>query len=258
MKYGISIHPIIPGRAESSDKSEMVTQILFGQTYKVLEEQKKWILIEIIADNYTCWIDRKQHSEIQGDALSQIDRATIKRCGDALGRVTDMNGKRFFIPCGSPLPEYHEGKFNINAQNFEFEGRIARHDVDSVVRHAMRLIHAPYLWGGKSALGIDCSGLTQVVMACAGLAIPRDAHQQAELGEGIDFIDLAIPGDLAFFDNDEGRIIHVGIVLGNRTIIHASGSVRIDNLDHQGIYNEETKEYSHKLRLIKRLNRVIE
>ena len=254
MSYGISLHPIIPGRAEPSDKAEMVTQLLFGQSYKVLEIQKKWVLIEIIADNYTCWIDRKQHNGLSEKNSEHTDTQNLKRCGDALGRVTDQNGLRFFIPCGSPLPAYREGNFSINGQNYEYDGRIARHDSDSVVRHAKRLIHAPYLWGGKSALGIDCSGLTQVVMACAGISIPRDAYQQATLGEGIDFIALAQPGDLAFFDNEEGKIIHVGIILENAKIIHASGSVRIDTLDHQGIYNDNTKEYSHKLRLIKRLS----
>jgi len=256
MSYGISLHPIIPGRAEPSDKTEMVTQVLFGQNYKVLEVQKKWVLIEIVADNYTCWIDRKQHNGLSEEDSKLIGSQRLKRCGDALGRVSDHVGRRFFIPCGSPLPGYQEGAFSINGQRFEFDGRVARHDAESVVRHAQRLIHAPYLWGGKSAMGIDCSGLTQVAMACAGMTIPRDAYQQAALGEGIDFIDLAQPGDLAFFDNEEGKIIHVGIILENARIIHASGSVRIDKLDHQGIYNDNTKEYSHKLRLIKRLSHV--
>ncbi len=252
MSIGISKHPIIPGRIEPSEKAEMVTQVLFGETYTVLEIQKKWILIEISADKYQCWIDKKMHAEFEGDVPQNF--LDIKRCGDALGMVTDGNGRRFHIPCGATLPNYAEGSFTLNNKRFEYEGRIARHDPDSIIRHARRLLHAPYLWGGKTAMGIDCSGLTQIVVACAGISIPRDAHQQAEMGVAVDFIALAETGDLAFFDNEEGRITHVGIVIENGRIIHASGSVRIDNLDHQGIYNEETKAYTHKLRLIKRLS----
>jgi cell wall-associated NlpC family hydrolase len=102
-------------------------------------------------------------------------------------------------------------------------------------------------------LGIDCSGFTQNVFAVCGKSIPRDAYQQAELGDTIDFAEEAQEGDLAFFDNEEGRIIHVGMVLKDAKIIHASGRVRIDKLDHEGIYNAETKTYSHRLRIIKRL-----
>lgn len=250
MSFGISKHPIIPGRAEPSDKAEMVTQILFGETYRVVTVEKLWLLIENDADAYQCWIDKKQHTEIS--ECPKSDFTSIKRCGDAIGQITNNVGKRFFIPCGSLLQSYHEGKFEINGEHFEFDGRVARHDSESIIRHARRLLHAPYLWGGKTAMGIDCSGFTQVVTACAGINIPRDAWQQAEKGEAVDFIDLTEPGDLAFFDNKEGRITHVGIVLEKGKIIHASGSVRIDTLDHEGIYNEETKLYSHKLRLIKR------
>lgn len=261
MTFGISIHPIIPGRAEPSDKAEMVTQVLFGETYKVLEIQKKWVLIEIQADKYTCWIDRKQHTD-SDIPPADFDFQADRRCGDPFGMITDAERHRYHIPCGSILHNYHGGDFELNGKRFQYKDRIARHDHESILRHARRFLHAPYLWGGKTAMGIDCSGYTQVVMACAGISIPRDAYLQAEQGESIDFIDLAEVGDLAFFDNDEGRITHVGIIIDSETdslqskikIIHASGSVRIDTLDHQGIYNNDTKSYSHKLRLIKRFS----
>ena len=118
---------------------------------------------------------------------------------------------------------------------------------------AYTFINAPYLWGGRSPLGIDCSGFTQVVYKLAGQKLQRDAYQQADQGITLGFIEEAEAGDLAFFDNDEGKIIHVGILLGQGKIIHASGKVRIDRIDHQGIFNEETGKYSHKLRIIKRI-----
>ncbi|MFM7813326.1 MAG: C40 family peptidase [Flavobacteriales bacterium] len=122
----------------------------------------------------------------------------------------------------------------------------------------MSYLGAPYLWGGRTILGIDCSGFSQVVYRILGQSIPRDAWQQAGLGEEVSFVDEAQPGDLAFFDNAEGKIIHVGLILDrledSLRIIHASGMVRIDTLDHQGIFNQETGEYSHNLRIIKRLS----
>ena len=111
----------------------------------------------------------------------------------------------------------------------------------------------PYLWGGKSTFGIDCSGLTQQVYKLGGYELPRDAYQQAELGEVLSFVEEAEPGDLAFFDNADGKIIHVGIILGDYKIIHAHGKVRIDPFDSNGIFNTDSQKYSHKLRFIKKV-----
>ncbi len=258
MKYGICTHALIPGRLEPSDKAEMTTQLLFGETYTVQDENKKWYLIENAHDTYTCWIDKKQHTALAKEQFELLASLPEKRCGDAIGFLDPRGGKRFPVPCSAIFPGYDGGHFTINTEDnkqtktYDFDGRIARHDAESRVRHAKRLLNAPYLWGGKSAFGIDCSGLVQIVFNCAGIAMPRDAWQQAETGSTVDFIDTVQPGDLVFFDNDERRIIHVGIILETGKIIHASGSVRIDNIDHEGIYNEELQAYTHKMRIIKR------
>ncbi len=253
MTHGLVMHPLVPGRKEPSDKAEMLTQLIFGERYTVLDSNTKWVLLENETDGYQCWIDAKQHHAIDSEKAEQLKALPQRRCGDSLGYLSDNKGHRFAVPCSAIFPGYSEGQFTLDGHTFDFEGRIARHDDDSVLRHARRLLHAPYLWGGKSALGIDCSGFVQVVFACAGKMLPRDAWQQAEIGESVDFIALAQKGDLVFFDNDEGRIIHVGIAIGDGRIIHASGSVRIDNIDHEGIYHEGLKKYTHKMRLIKRL-----
>ena len=114
-------------------------------------------------------------------------------------------------------------------------------------------LNSPYLWGGRSPFGIDCSGFTQMVFKLNGIKLPRDAYEQAEIGKTLNFIEETQKGDLAFFDNEEGKIIHTGIIIDKNKIIHSSGKVRIDNLDHYGIFNAETGKYSHNLRLIKKV-----
>lgn len=253
MTYGIALQALIPCRKEPSDKSEMVTQLLFGECYEVLEEKPKWIFIKNESDQYASWIDRKQHTPLSESQKAELDGKEKKRCGDAIGFLTDKSGQRIAVPCSAVFPGYAEGFVELCGKRYSYDGRIARHDSDSVMRHAHRLLHAPYMWGGKSVFGIDCSGFVQVVFACAGIDLPRDAWQQAEIGESVDFISLAEKGDLVYFDNEEGHINHVGIATGDGTVIHASGCVRKDKIDHEGIYNEELKKYTHSMRLIKRV-----
>ena len=234
--------PLVPGRREPSDKSEMVTQLLFGEVYEVLEEQKKWVLIRNQGDQYECWIDRKQHMPISEKVeLTQTIRSTFAPL--ASGSQT------WFLPAGSKV---NSGEFTIGKRKFSFEGSNDPAKKDPIL-YANQLVGAPYLWGGKSILGIDCSGFVQVVYSCCGIQLPRDAYQQADVGETVDFVETAKAGDLAYFDNEEGRITHVGIMLDGEHIIHASGSVRIDRIDHEGIYNSDIESYSHRLRIVKRV-----
>ena len=124
---------------------------------------------------------------------------------------------------------------------------------DSIADTTMKFINSPYIWGGRVPSGLDCSGFTQLVYKIQGTPIPRDSWQQAEVGKIIDFIDQAEPGDLVFFDNDRGKIAHVGMILSRGLVIHSSGRVRIDTIDHQGIFKPEINGYSHKLRTIRRI-----
>ncbi len=223
---------VVPVRREPDDRSEQVTQLLFGESIEVLDKQSKWSLIRG-EDGYEGWIDNKQYQT--SDA--HFDQYVIQRAFEY-----SYEGHELHLPHGS--------KLSVKAP--ALSAGLAWSPA-SLAQTSRLYLNTPYLWGGKSIYGIDCSGLTQQVFRVHGLLLPRDAWQQAELGETIHLPAEAKCGDLAFFDNAEGKIIHVGMLLSPTEIIHASGWVRIDAFDQQGIFNREIKQYSHKLRIIKRI-----
>ncbi len=256
MKYGIIELSVVPGRADASDKSEMTTQLLFGDTFIIIEESNKFIRIKTNYDDYECWICKKQYLPISENEFLETSNSP-HHCTTDLVQI--LSYKNNFLPIvqGSSLPNYQNGEFKLNNTKILFEGNVSNPEKigskDKIVEDSLMYLNAPYLWGGKSPFGIDCSGFTQIVYKTNNIVLPRDAYQQAELGEGYSFLEEAEAGDIAFFDNEEGKINHVGILVGKNKIIHASGKVRIDTLDHQGIFNKETNSYSHKLRIIKTL-----
>jgi len=233
---------------EASDKSELVSQILYGEHFKVIEIRKNWSKIRLAFDDYEGWIDNKQYVEINKEVYNKIDKSKPKYSSDLVEFVSDKSDVLKPILLGSSLnslkflKHYHDGN-TINKV-------MPKSDL---IKVAVLYINAPYLWGGKTPFGIDCSGFTQMVYKINGHKLLRDASQQATQGEVLSFIEESEPGDLAFFDNAEGDIIHVGIIMENNYIIHAHGCVRIDRLDQSGIYNVDKKKHTHKLRVIKKI-----
>ena len=256
MKYGIVRISIVPCRAEPADVAEQVTQLLFGEAYQVLEERAKWVKVRNAFDKYEGWIDRNQHTEIS-EAEFKRNAKTSYSSAELVSLLRNKKtGSLSPIILGSSLPGLSEDQLTLAEDSYEFSGEARAFNYvnrSKLVEDAHMYLNAPYLWGGRSPFGIDCSGFTQLVYKLNGVALPRDAKDQAQEGTTLSFIEEAEPGDLAFFDNQEGNIIHVGILLGDNYIIHASGRVRIDRIDHQGIFNRENRDYSHKLRLIKQL-----
>ena len=255
MLYGICNLSIVPVRLESSDKSEMVTQLLFGEHFKILEVQKKWSKIRVAFDNYEGWVDNKQLEVISEENYFQIEHSNKVYAAELIDFVTDGNQNFLTIPIGSSFPFYHHQNLKLNNTNYHYEGQVydSKLPKESVIETAFKFLNTPYLWGGKTPFGIDCSGFTQMVYKLNGYKLLRDASQQATQGEVLSFIEESEPGDLAFFDNNEGIITHVGIIMNDNYIIHAHGKVRIDRIDHSGIFNVDTQRHTHKLRVIKKI-----
>jgi hypothetical protein len=255
LSYGICHLSIVPLRAEPSDASEMVSQILFGEHMTVVEKTKKWSKIQVHFDGYEGYIDNKQYLDISEELFDQLSDSDYHYSSEILDYVTDEQHHLSTISIGSRLPFFKDSQFEINEKKFHYEGATysGKLKKSEIVHKAFLFLNTPYLWGGKTPFGIDCSGFTQLVYKLCVYSLLRDAKDQATQGEVLSFIEESEPGDLAFFDNDEGTITHVGIIMQDYNIIHAHGKVRIDVLDHSGIYNTDTKVHTHKLRVIKKI-----
>jgi len=251
MQFGISILSVIPIRELPTDTSEMTTQLIFGEHYKIVEQRKKWSRIKIAHDKYTGWISNNQIHIIDQEEYDKLEKEVATLTTDILDIIEGESNQPIVI--GSVLPTYKSDHAIIKNKMYKFLGKKTQgfSEKKHLINNALIFLNAPYLWGGRTPFGIDCSGFTQIVYRLQGINIPRDAHQQAEVGNTLSFIEESQEGDLAFFDDSEGEITHVGIIMNNNNIIHASGKVRIDKLDQQGIFNIEKKIHTHKLRIIK-------
>ncbi len=259
-QYGICNLSLIPLRAEPSHRSEMTSQILFGDCFEILDEQKSWSLIRLAHDNYEGWVDTKQVTSINFELYKEITHHT-QAISDLSSHGILMrlgHDEMLHILPGSTLPLLQEdGLFTIDETDYMFLGLSINPDARNIIKEIEEVsrfyINTPYLWGGRSMFGIDCSGFTQMVYKHFGIKIPRDASQQVGEGKTIDFLQKSLPGDLAFFDGEDGKIIHVGILLNDSEIIHSSGKVKVDKIDENGIFSLEDQKYTHNLRIIKRI-----
>jgi len=257
LDYGVCRLCVVPVRAEVSDKSEQVTQLLFGDHYEVTDQtkDKKWLKIKINFDQFEGWIDIKQHHPISHEYYEYLNRAEFKITTDVTSSIL-YNKSPHIILMGSMIPISSSELFKMEEQ-FAFNGEAKnvgqKREFEFLRNVSIKYLNSPYLWGGKSPFGIDCSGFVQMVFKICGYRLFRDSWQQANQGKSIKSIEEGLPGDLVFFKNAEGKINHVGILLEDDKIIHASGRVRIDHLNEEGILNMETKIYSHQFSHIRRI-----
>jgi len=252
MERFICENVFVPLRYGPSHKSEMLSQVLFGEKYTIVEKAGKWIKIETLFDKYMGWIDMDhlQHSPDEESSYGHVLNRPLLCFKNDLTKMVLEAGCEIFNP-DLEQKLFAIGK-NIYKTSADFNNKYISTS-DTFQDTALKFINSPYIWGGRIPSGIDCSGLTQLVYKIQEKAIPRDSWQQAEAGRNIDFIDETKPGDLVFFDNERGRISHVGMIFAKGLVIHASGRVRIDSIDHQGIFKPEINTYSHKLRTIRRI-----
>ena len=252
MENFICENVFVPIRSGPSHKTEMLSQILFGEKYSIIDKAGSWMKIETLFDKDQGWIDTHhlQHSPVDGIS-----------CGHVLNRslLCYKNDKtKIVLEAGCEVfnPDFEDKVFYVGNNQYTTGREFSNNYIstnESIADTALKFINSPYIWGGRLPSGIDCSGLTQLVYKIQGFMIPRLSCKQAEKGNIVDFIDQAEPGDLVFFDNDRGKISHVGMILSKGLVIHASGRVRIDSIDHQGIFKPEINGYSHKLRTIRRI-----
>lgn len=258
MKYGINLNSLLPVRAETNERSEMTTQLIFGETFTYEESSNGFCNITNDTDNYSGMADKKMITEITKEEYKELNQQKKYYIAVPLAEAFDQVNKHIIrLPAGSPLPNCTDlGTFHMHERKYQIHRDFILHKSlltsNELLSTATSFINTPYLWGGKSVLGMDCSGFVQVVFSLHGHNLKRDAKEQALAGEPISF-DKIIPEDLLFFSNDQVKITHVGIYLGDGKIIHSSGIVKIDKIDERGIYSEEFGQYTHQFHSARRL-----
>ena len=262
MISGISLHSIVPVRTEARETAEQSTQMLFGELCEIIEEQARWKRIRLESDGQEGWVDAKMISPMTSEEYASYKAALEKAATIVFPMtyaVSENNGQTIPLTAGTKLTNYQDGRFEVLGVGFRIDPNMVitqplELNQENLLKTVRFFLNVPYLWGGKNALGMDCSGFTQIVMSLFGKHLPRNASQQIALGTEVKDLKDAKAGDLAFFDHKDGKISHVGIVIDPERTIHCSGRVKVEKLDFNGIFNNEQGDYSHHLVTIKNIH----
>ena len=249
MQFGICPLSIVPVRLNPDDTAELVSQILYGEHFKVLESRKAWSRIRIAFDDCEGWVSNTQINLIEQTIFTSLEKSKTAQCNCELISFVETSPSILLpITIGSS-----PRNASLLSHIFESNTETFQSGKNNLVQTALLYLNAPYLWGGKTPFGIDACGLTQMVYKINGYKLLRSVSEQASQGNPLSFIEESEPGDLAFFDDKDGVIHHVGIIMAHNHIIHVDGKVRIDRLDHTGIFNANEGTYSYQLRVIKKI-----
>ena len=256
MTISVCTLSMVPIRSGKGDKNEMVSQLLFGELVECWEKKGEWTKIRCVLDNQIGWVYSNQITQLTEQEVEEYQKELNYSL--EVAQAAAASDHFLPIPMGATLPKFDGLKFDMAGTTYSFSGQVIdphriTPSTELLIKLAKKYLYAPYLKGGRSPFGIDSTGLVQVLFKLMGVAVPRDAYLQARKGELIDFFEQARVGDLVFFEDVNGHINHVGIIYEDGKILHCSGQVRIDKVDHYGIYHAQQEKYTHKLRVIKRL-----
>ena len=256
MNFAVCPLSIVPVRSSGADKSEMLSQLLFGECVEILHRKgKQWLKVRCLTDNTIGWVSTNQ-LEVITPSEEETFRNFFAYSLEFIHPIMSADMSRP-ITIGARLPDFDGIRCTLGEKDYTFSGQAVfpkdlSPSAELIMKFARRYLYAPYLSGGRSPFGIDAGALVQLVFSFVGIVLYRYPEQQVEQGRTVDFVQQAQPGDIAFFQTKNGNITHTGILLPDSKIIHAYGQVRIDNIDHYGIYNEDLKKYTHKLRIVRR------
>ena len=268
---GISLYSVIPVRSEASETAEQTTQILFGETFDILEQKNRWNRVKLHLDGQEGWIDAKMCTPMSATEYKSYRTAYDSAAMVAMPMayaVSENNGQTIPLTAGTRLAGYQEKKddalrtvfarFEVLGVGFRIDPSMVYAETpdlneQNLLQTVRFFLNIPYLWGGRNAMGMDCSGFTQTVMSLFGKTLKRNASEQAQQGRKISDVSKVQAGDLVFFDHEDGKISHVGIVIDGERVIHCSGRVKVEKLDSNGIFSAEKGDYSHHLVTIRRV-----
>ena len=256
----LSLHSVVPVRTEPSECAEQSTQMLFGELCPILEQKSRWNRIKLMSDGQEGWVDAKMTTPMSDDEYKTYSEAltsSAKVIFPMTYAVSENNGQTIPLTAGTQLAQYKEGRFEVLGVGFRIDPSMVcvqplEMNQENLLQVVRFFLNVPYLWGGKNAMGMDCSGFTQTIMGLFGKNLLRNASEQVQQGEMVDSLKEAKAGDLVFFDHEDGKISHVGIVIDPERVIHCSGRVKVEKLDETGIFSAEQGEYSHHLVVIRR------
>lgn len=258
MVRAVALHSIVPVRSNPAEDAEQLTQMLFAETCDIIAEKCRWKQVKLHLDGQQGWVDAKMVSPLSEDEYKVLeasaDSAAIVRLPMTYA-VSGNNGQTLPLTAGTRLPAYNNGTFSMLGVTFRIDQQAVALtplplNADELMNAVRFFLNTPYLWGGKNALGMDCSGFSQVVMSLFGVKLPRNASEQAREGQEVPSLQEAVAGDLVFFNHadlnpEQTNISHVGILLNSSRVVHCSGRVKVEKIDDNGIFSVEIRDFQH-------------